>query len=646
MFINGVSLKNHFPLFYNLRTQSVKSPRKFNSASNRKIHRTSTRRRRRSSVWCVNDVNWDAYGGNPDPYPQISSSQSTVRQFDFLVVGSGLAGLSYALKVAEYGKVGIITKKMAADGCTKHAQGGVCAVLDPLDSVEDHIRDTMIAGVHLNNRQVVEVVCKEGPSRVMELVELGANFTRKTDGSLHLTREGGHSGRRIVHAADATGREIENTFLRAVTSHKNITIFEHHSILDLVVEDVFGMPHCFGADVLDEKTNRILRFISLTTMLASGGAGQVYPYTTNPGVVTGDGIAIAHRAKARVANMEFVQFHPTSLYTKKRNSERVSLITEAVRGEGGMLLNLKGERFMSSYDPRMELAPRDVVARAIQDQLLSHGQPYVLLDISHKPRDFILSHFPNIALTCIQEGIDITSEAIPVVPAQHYLCGGVQTGLLGETSIQGLYACGEVACTGLHGANRLASNSLLEALVFAHRAAEPSIAHAEHALRHCGRQIHYVAASAEFSNKYPLSTQFSSEQESWIQRMKTEFQSLMWEHCGIVRSHENLSKTLPKLAAIYLEVKGFIKKNGVSVAAMELLNMVTVGELIVFSAFQRRESRGLHYVRDFPNTEQAEMRSTIIQTSLRKRHGLNQHSTHPERRPFISAPQSVKGKLN
>lgn len=402
---------------------------------------------RRRSLFCVNDVNWDAYGGSKiESLPQISP-QSSIRQFEFLVVGSGLAGLSYALKVADYGKVGIITKGAAIDGCTRYAQGGVCAVLDPNDSIQNHIRDTLVAGVYLNDRQAVEVVCQEGPDRVKELIQLGADFSRKSDGSLHLTREGGHSGRRIVHAADATGKEIENTLLRAVRSHPNISIFEDHTIIDLVVEDVSGMPHCFGADVLDRGSNQILRFISLTTMLASGGAGQVYPYTTNPGVATGDGIAIAHRAKAKVANMEFVQFHPTSLYSKKQ-SERASLITEAVRGEGGKLLNFKGDRFMSSYDPRLELAPRDVVARAIQDQVLKTGHPYVLLDITHKPRDFVLSHFPNIALTCVQEGIDITSQAIPVVPAQHYLCGGVQTGLLGETSIQGLYACGEVACTG------------------------------------------------------------------------------------------------------------------------------------------------------------------------------------------------------
>lgn len=414
---------------------------------------------RRFRLHCVSDVNWDAYG-HP-PHPPSPPVRPLVRQYDFAVVGSGVAGLAYALKVAEYGRVAILTKQKAADGCTRYAQGGICAVLDQADSVESHIQDTLIAGVYLNDLQyqsvkfhllsvtcrAVEVVCREGPARVMELVELGAEFSRRSDGSLHLTREGGHSGRRIVHAADATGKEIEDTLLRAVRSHPNIDMYEHHIVVDLCVEDVSGMPHCLGVDVLDQQSGHMCRFIALTTMLASGGAGQVYPNTTNPSVATGDGIALAHRAKARVANMEFVQFHPTSLYTEQK-AKRSVLISEAVRGEGGELFNLQGERFMSSYDARLELAPRDVVSRAIQDQMLRNKESHVLLDISHKSKSFVLSHFPNIAMSCAEHGINITTEPIPVVPAQHYLCGGVQSGLLGETSIQGLYVCGEVACTG------------------------------------------------------------------------------------------------------------------------------------------------------------------------------------------------------
>ena len=497
--------------------------------------------------------------------------------------------------------------------------------------------------------RAVEVVCREGPARVMELVELGAAFTRKPNGELHLTKEGGHSGRRIVHAADATGKEIEETLLRAIRSHPNVDVYEHHLVVDLVVEDVSGMPHCFGVDVLDQETNHVCRFIALTTMLASGGAGQVYPNTTNPGVSTGDGIALAYRAKAHVENMEFVQFHPTSLYTEEP-TDRAALITEAVRGEGGKLYNLKGERFMTQYDPRLELAPRDVVARAIQDQMMKYGDKHVWLDISHKPQAFVLSHFPNIAATCAKQGIDITTDPIPVIPAQHYLCGGVQSGLLGETSIQGLYACGEVACTGkrvpsgeitsercvvgLHGANRLASNSLLEALVFAHRAAEPSIAHAEHAQKHCGREIHYAAASAEGSI-VPAPDELTPADLKWIQRKKRALRHLMWENCGIVRSQSCLHSTLPNIANLYLETKDFIKSRGVSTPAVELLNMITVGELIVFSASQRKESRGLHYVTEFPDLEEAELRATVIETSLRKRHGLKKSATAPSiQRPF------------
>jgi len=572
----------------------------------------------------VNDVNWDAYG-HPPARTKRSDLKSAVRQYDFAVVGSGVAGLTYALKVAEYGRVAILTKKKAADGCTRYAQGGVCAVLDDADSIEDHIRDTLVAGVYLNDRQAVEIVCREGPARVMELVQLGAEFSRHSDGSLHLTREGGHSGRRIVHAADATGKEIEETLLRAIRAHPNIDMYENHLVIDLVVENISGMPHCLGVDVLDQESNQMCRFIALATMLASGGAGHVYPNTTNPCVATGDGIALAHRAKARVANMEFVQFHPTSLYTEQK-AERSVLISEAVRGEGGMLYNLHGERFMSGYDPRLELAPRDVVARAIQDQMLRNNDSHVLLDISHKPKAFLMSHFPNIAASCAEHGIDISTDPIPVVPAQHYLCGGVQTGLLGETSIQGLYACGEVACTGVHGANRLASNSLLEALVFAHRAAEPSIAHAEHAQKHCGREIHYVAASADYSI-VPEPRKLTDADAEWIQKRRTTLQKLMWENCGIVRSQRHLLSVLPKIAGLYLETKEFIKRNGVSTAATELLNMITVGELIVFSAAQRRESRGLHYVKEFPEVEDAELRATVIDTSLRKRHGLKKNAS-------------------
>ncbi|KAF5838194.1 FAD binding domain-containing protein [Dunaliella salina] len=321
-----------------------------------------------------------------------------VQHVDFMVIGSGIAGLSYALKVADYGTVAVVTKDAASEGCTTYAQGGVCAVLDHTDSVQNHVKDTMVAGGFLNDPKAVEVVCKEGPARVLELVQMGASFTLNEDGSLHLTKEGGHSSRRIVHAADMTGKEIERALLAAAHAHPNIRFQEHHLVVDLVVDKHAGMPHCFGADVLDQRSHTLTRIVSLSTMLACGGAGQVFPNTTNPHVATGDGIAMAYRAQADVSNMEFVQFHPTALHDTT-NTGRTFLITEAVRGEGGVLRNLAGERFMAKYDPeRMELAPRDVVARSIHTELMLRGEPHVLLDISHKPRDEVLHHFPNIAL--------------------------------------------------------------------------------------------------------------------------------------------------------------------------------------------------------------------------------------------------------
>lgn len=586
-------------------------------------------RRSRKGLTCRADVNWDAFRCAVSPWGENGASNKEddatppVRQFDFAVVGSGIAGLTYALEVAEYGKVAVITKAGTDEGCTKYAQGGVCAVLDACDSVEAHVNDTLVAGAFLNDRHAVEVVCREGPARVLELVRQGAEFTRNSDGSLHLTKEGGHSGRRIVHAADATGKEIEDTLIAAARAHPNIEIFEHHLAIELVVDQVNGVSHCFGLDVLDQQTNAMCRFVALSTMLSTGGAGQIYPNTTNPSVATGDGIAIAYRAKACVANMEFVQFHPTSLYTGKASLGRAPLVTEAVRGEGGLLYNVQGERFMPQYDSRCELAPRDVVARAIQDQMLANGDEHVLLDISHKPSDKVLSHFPNVAAKCRDFGIDITKDPIPVVPAQHYICGGVQTGLRGETSIQGLYASGEVACTGLHGANRLASNSLLEALVFAHRAVGPSVAHAEHALRNCGSSVHYAAASALYSSRKGPHV-LPKHAADWVARKRAELPAIMWEKCGIVRTEAGLADALGSLAAMYIETKAMRKKYGVSVELAELLNMVTVGELVVYSAFQRKESRGLHYVKDYPSMVEHELEATVIETSLKKRYGMYQ----------------------
>jgi L-aspartate oxidase len=357
-------------------------------------------------------------------------------------------------------------------------------------------------------------------------------------------------------------------------------------------------------------------------MLASGGAGQVYPNTTNPHVATGDGMAMAFRAGAAMENMEFVQFHPTALYQEHNTEGRTFLITEAVRGEGGLLFNQAGERFMPQYDARLELAPRDVVARAIHDQVCSRGEQHVWLDISHKPRAEVLSHFPNIAAKCATLGIDITQDPIPVVPAQHYMCGGVHTGLVGETTLQGLYACGEVTCSGLHGANRLASNSLLEGLVFADRAAGPSVAHAEYALKNCGRQLHYAAASADFSGSRaarPLDAQVAS----WAAAKRRELQQAMWSYCGIVRTRSELKRALDLIAGAYVEVRAVYKSYGTNTELVELMNLVTVSELIVSCALQRKESRGLHYLADYPMAVEEERRASMIDTALNARYDLS-----------------------
>ena len=462
-----------------------------------------------------------------------------------------------------------------------------------------------LASRQTQHHRAVDVVCREGPARVLELVQLGADFTRNADGTLHLTREGGHSDRRIVHAADLTGAEIERALLEAARAHPNVSFFEHHLAVDLVVDEAAGAPHCFGIDALDTKAHRMTRFLALSTMLASGGAGQVYPSTTNPAVATGDGVAMAYRAGAAVSNMEFVQFHPTALYSppskaaKAGEAGRTFLITEAVRGEGGVLLGPDGRRFMGDYDSRLELAPRDVVARAIQDQMLRAGAPHVWLDISHKPAAALRAHFPNVAARCLEDGVDITKDPIPVLPAQHYMCGGVSAGLRGETGVQGLYACGEVACSGLHGANRLASNSLLEGLVFADRAAGPSVAHAEYALRHCGRQLHYAAASADFSGARaarPLAGPVSE----WAAARRAELRAEMWRAAGIVRRDADLKAALRLVGGLAAEVEAVRAGHGVAAPLVELANLVTCAELILQCALQRRESRGLHYSADHP----------------------------------------------
>ncbi|BFI39820.1 hypothetical protein AXG93_1593s1290 [Marchantia polymorpha subsp. ruderalis] len=551
---------------------------------------------------------------------ELDNGGGLTKYSDFVVVGSGIAGLRYALAVAEQGTVNVVTKSEPHESNTQYAQGGVSAVLDPLDSVESHIRDTIVAGAFLCDEETVEVVCREGPERVRELMAMGVSFDHSEDGQLHLAREGGHSHHRIVHAADMTGREIERALLAAVRRHPNINIFEHHVAVDLLTIQDDTTVTCYGIDTLDVRCNQVVRFLGGVTMLASGGSGHIYPSTTNPLVSTGDGVALAHRAHAVVSNMEFVQFHPTALADEglkiqPPGRENAFLITEAVRGDGGRLYNQDMERFMSQYDEREELAPRDVVARSIDDQLKKRNEKYVYLDISHKPAHEILHHFPNIAAECMKYGLDITKEPIPVVPAAHYMCGGVQTGLKGETSIMGLYAAGEVTCTGLHGANRLASNSLLEALVFAQRAVEPSIGFVRYM---AGMQFNIDEAS-EWPRLVAANLEQSQSEAiiSFTKAQRKRLQQIMWEYVGIVRSTERLEIAQAALSGLQKEWEEFLFNHGwnrsmVGLEVCEMRNLITVANLVVSSALVRQESRGLHYTVDFPELVESERLPTIL----------------------------------
>lgn len=529
-------------------------------------------------------------------------------RFDFLVIGSGVAGLTFALKVAKHGTVAVVTKKASAESNTNYAQGGIAAVMDPDDNIEDHVRDTIIAGAGLCNEDIVRIVVSEGPQRVRALMELGATFDREGDGDLHLGREGGHSANRIVHAADMTGREVESTLLTAVRSNSNIQMFEYHFVVDLLTEHHLGQDvsetaeiNCFGAYVLDEEAQRVDTILAKTTLLAAGGAGQVYEHTTNPSVATGDGIAMAYRAKANIANMEFIQFHPTSLYLPGVDfGGRSFLITEAVRGDGGVLRNIAGDRFMQAYDDRLELAPRDVVARAIDDQMKRYGDPHVWLDISHKSSDAVVGHFPNIYRTLRDHGIDMTAEPIPVVPAAHYTCGGVLVDEMARSSINGLFACGEVTCSGLHGANRLASNSLLEALVFANRAVEPAVQHSS------------TTAWTERIPEWDESGTKNPREWVLVQHNRGEVRRVMSNYVGIVRSKHRLNRAQRRVEMLYEETEGFYSRTRVSSGLCELRNLIAVAHLIVASATRRTESRGLHYMADYPELDPGQNRDTVF----------------------------------
>nr|XP_043607554.1 L-aspartate oxidase, chloroplastic [Erigeron canadensis]XP_043607555.1 L-aspartate oxidase, chloroplastic [Erigeron canadensis] len=556
------------------------------------------------------------------PFSSIIKScmrDDSTKYFDFAVIGSGVAGLRYALEVAKHGTVAVITKAEPHESNTNYAQGGVSAVLSHSDSVESHMQDTIVAGAYLCDEETVRVVCTEGPERIRELIAMGASFDHGEDGNLHLAREGGHSHHRIVHAADMTGREIERALLKAIEKDSNICVFKHHFAIDLLTSQDGSQMVCHGVDTMNTETHKVVRFISKVTLLASGGAGHIYPSTTNPLVATGDGIAMAHRAQAVISNMEFVQFHPTALadaglpIKPTQTRENAFLITEAVRGDGGLLYNLDMERFMPMYDERAELAPRDVVARSIDDQLKKRNERYVLLDISHKAREDILSHFPNIAAECLKYGLDITCDPIPVVPAAHYMCGGVRAGLQGETNVRGLYVAGEVACTGLHGANRLASNSLLEALVFARRAVNPSIEHMKDS--HIGQSV------SQWWDPPVVPMQLGCTiLDKIIRRTKDvrkELQSIMWEYVGIVRSTTRLKAAERRIGELELEWEAYLFQQGweptmVGLDACEMRNLFCCAKLVVSSALTRHESRGLHYTIDFPHVNEQSRLPTII----------------------------------
>jgi len=518
-----------------------------------------------------------------------------MKQFDFLILGSGIAGLSFALKVAPRGRVAIVTKKDRAESNTNYAQGGIAAVTSKEDSFELHVRDTLAAGAGLCKESVVRTIVEEGPARITELIELGMKFTERgapaEDGGkeLDLGREGGHSKRRILHAKDVTGREIERALLEAVSRQPNIEIFENHLAIDLITSRKFGLKdgnRCLGAYVFDKKAGRVWTFTAPVTLLATGGCGKVYLYTTNPDIATGDGVAMAFRAGATIANMEFIQFHPTCLYHPKAKS---FLISEAVRGEGGVLKSLDGVEFMDAWHPLKSLAPRDVVARAIDSEMKKSGAEHVWLDITHKPKKFLLERFPNIYQTCLRYGIDIAREPIPVVPAAHYQCGGVVTNIDGETDIAGLYAVGEVACTGLHGANRLASNSLLEALVCSHRAAEKVMTHS------------FPPADAAIP-LWQSGNAHNPDEMVVVSHNWDEIRRLMWDYVGIVRTGKRLQRAQSRLAHLQQEIREYYWNFIVTADLLELRNIATTAELIVRCAQMRPESRGLHYNLDYPDT--------------------------------------------
>ncbi|OYZ02834.1 MAG: L-aspartate oxidase [Polaromonas sp. 28-63-22] len=528
------------------------------------------------------------------------SYESGQRAFDVLIVGSGLAGLTAALQLAPTHRVAILTKRAMSDGSSGWAQGGIAAVMAEGDTFASHVDDTLIAGAGLSDLAATRFVVEHAPQTIAWLQTLGVPFSQEA-GQLHLTREGGHSARRIVHVTDATGAAVQRTLIEHVRQTPNISLFENHTLVDLITgTDTSGQTsgRCLGLYALDEATDKVLTFAAPHTILATGGAGKVYLYTTNPDTATGDGIAAAWRAGCRVANMEFIQFHPTCLYHPHAKS---FLITEAVRGEGGKLLlpaSEGGTRFMPAHDARAELAPRDIVARAIDFEMKKHGLDCVYLDISHQPLAFILEHFPHVHARCLELGIDMSKQPIPVVPAAHYTCGGVLTDLHGRTDVAGLYAIGETACTGLHGANRLASNSLVECMVFA-RAASQHI------------QAMPRAAPPALA-AWDDSRVTDADEAVVISHNWDELRRFMWDYVGIVRTNKRLERAAHRITLLQGEIHEFYANFHVTRDLLELRNLVQVAELIVRSAQARHESRGLHFSRDYPETAAAAEPTVLV----------------------------------
>jgi L-aspartate oxidase len=526
-------------------------------------------------------------------------------RYDVLVIGTGIAGLSYALKAARLGSVAIVTKKEQAESNTNYAQGGVAAVMSQIDSFDMHVQDTLSTGMGLSHRDAVETMVREGPDRLRDLISIGAQFTYAGP-QLDLGREGGHSANRIVHARDFTGREIERALLHAVTTDPHITIFENHVGLELITEHhVHGTRpdspiHCWGAYVLNTQERRVDTFLAHVVMLATGGLGQVYLHTTNPPIATGDGVAMACRAGATIANMEFIQFHPTTLFNSGSPS---FLISEAVRGFGAVLRAANGDEFMHHYDPRKELAPRDIVAYAIDTELKKRGDDHVLLDLRHLPADQVRDKFPHIYNTCLDKyKLDITREPVPVVPAAHYSCGGVVTDIDGRTSIGGLFAAGEVSMTGVHGANRLASNSLLEALVFSDRAA-----------RVAAEQLQNIGGPLPDVGPWDDTGTLNSEEWILIAHNRREIQQIMWDYVGIVRSNLRLERALRRMELIHDEVEDFYKRTRVTEGLIELRNLAQCATLVIRCAMLRKEGRGLHVTTDYRERNDAEfMHDTIL----------------------------------